>query len=568
MIQKLIDRKYGRVYTPELLSRYIAKKTIQYAFADSKFTTMNHISVIDPAIGDGQLLKSFNKQLKHVQNTHFYGIDMDSKAIKNCNKNFNKGTISLLKTNSLIPNSKMTLNDGWKKIFQTFNKGKKFDLLIANPPWGADISNYVHKLNKNEFQTLQKGVDTFELFIELATKIVRKDGYFSFIVPDSILNDGKNVIKNILTSNTELKFISRLGEKMFPGVNRACVIIICKNTKFSSKNSIDCFRLTSEDRKKILDGNMTLSESEKLHSHKIPQSRFLKNIDNHFDIDLKENEKNVLKKIKNSKLLGSVISSTRGVELGISGKICKCNSCGFWSPLSEKNDMICSRCNSKIVMKNVEQSTIISSNKTSNSMPIITGRDLKRYVCNSTKWIKLGYRGINYKPKNTYDSPKILIRKTGVGITAGLDYSSSYATQVVYILRNRKQNNIDLEFIISLINSRVYYFFLAKSFGEVEWRSHPYLTQTQIRNLPLPDLDTKKNKILIKQITKMLKFALSKGKPSKTVDLEIEIMIGKLFSLDKNDYKIIFNTINQSQELLPIKELKNIQFNEILNQIE
>jgi len=230
--------------------------------------------------------------------------------------------------------------------------------------------------------------------------------------------------------------------------------------------------------------------------------------------------------------------------------------------------MICSRCNSKIVMKNVEQSTIISSNKTSNSMPIITGRDLKRYVCNSTKWIKLGYRGINYKPKNTYDSPKILIRKTGVGITAGLDYSSSYATQVVYILRNRKQNNIDLEFIISLINSRVYYFFLAKSFGEVEWRSHPYLTQTQIRNLPLPDLDTKKNKTLIKQITKMLKFALSKGKPSKTVDLEIEIMIGKLFSLDKNDYKIIFNTINESQELLPIKELKNIQLNEILNKIK
>ena len=60
-------------------------------------------------------------------------------------------------------------------------------------------------------------------------------------------------------------------------------------------------------------------------------------------------------------------------------------------------------------------------------------------------------------------------------------------------------------------------FFLVKSFGEMEWRSHPYLTQTQIRNLPLPDLDTKKNKILIKQITKMLKVALSKGKPSKII---------------------------------------------------
>jgi adenine-specific DNA-methyltransferase len=568
MIQKLTDRKYGRVYTPELLSRYIAKKTIQYAFADPKFTTMNHISVIDPAIGDGQLLKSFNKQLKNIQNVNFYGIDVDSKAIKNCNKNFNNESISLLKTNSLIPNSKMTLNDGWKKIFQIFNKGKKFDLLIANPPWGADISKYVHKLNKNDFQTLQKGVDTFELFIELATKIVRKDGYFSFIVPDSILNDGKEVIKNILTSNTELKFISRLGEKMFPGINRACVIIICKNTKFNSESYIDCFRLTSEDKKKILDGTMTLSESEKLHSHKIPQSRFLNNFHNHFDIDLKENETKVLQKIKNSNLLGDYLSSTRGVELGISGKVCKCNSCELWSPLSEKNEVICSNCSNKIIKNESEQFTIISSKKIPNSVPIITGKNLKRYVCKPTNWIKLGYDGIGYKSKSTYDSPKILIRKTGVGITAGLDYSSSYTTQVVYILKNRDKNNPDLEFFLSLLNSRLYYFFLAKSFGEIEWRSHPYLTQTQIKNLPLPDLESNENKKIIKQITKKLKFALSKGKLSKRVDLEIELMIGKLFSLDKNDYKIIFDSINESQELLPIKELKNFQLYEIQNKMK
>ena len=102
----------------------------------------------------------------------------------------------------------------------------------------------------------------------------------------------------------------------------------------------------------------------------------------------------------------------------------------------------------------------------------------------------------------------------------------------------------------------------------MEWRSHPYLTQTQIKNLPLPDLESMENKKIIKKITKKTKIALSKGKLSKKVDLEIELMVGKLFSLNKNDYKIIFDSINESQELLPIKELKNFQLYEIQNKMK
>ena len=45
-------------------------------------------------------------------------------------------------------------------------------------------------------------------------------------------------------------------------------------------------------------------------------------------------------------------------------------------------------------------------------------------------------------------------------------------------------------------------------------------------------------------------------------------MVGKLFSLNKNDYKIIFDSINESQELLPIKELKNFQLYEIQNKMK
>lgn len=573
MSQKLIVKKNGAVFTPEMLSDYFAAKTLQYVLEDTCISKKKKLSIIDPACGDGQLLKSIGNQIiqKQIKNVNFCGLDKDFRTTEVCKQKLNfldkKAKLSILKKNSLMPLSKGSLREGWEDIFQEINQNKKFDILIANPPWGADISQYRGKLDSDEFSSLQNSVDSFELFVELATKIVEEGGYFSFIVPDSILNHGKSVIRDILTTNTEIKFIARLGEKIFPGINRACVIIICKNSQ-SSKNNVDCFRLLSKDKKKILNGKLTFFEAEEIHSHKIPQKRFLKNPYKQFDIDLKENETAVLSKLKTSKSLGDMLSSTRGVELGISGEICQCENCSLWSPLSDSDEIQCTKCGEKFANSLAEKEKIVSTKKTSNSVPIITGMDMKRYSCNQTKWIKLGKNGINYKSREIYESPKILIRKTGVGITAGIDYSSSYTTQVVYILKNKKETNPALEFFIALINSRVYYFYLVKSFGEVEWKSHPYLTQTQIKDLPLPDLEDIQNKKIIKEIVAKLRPILKKGKPSNQIDLEIELLVGKLFSLSKKDYKIIFNSIDESEELLPVKELKNIQLKQIISRMK
>ena len=181
-----------------------------------------------------------------------------------------------------------------------------------------------------------------------------------------------------------------------------------------------------------------------------------------------------------------------------------------------------------------------------------------------SKWIKLEKNGINYKSKKTYESPKILIRKTGVGITAALDYTNSYTNQVVYILRSNGKSNLDLEFFIALINSRAYYFYLIKAFGELEWKSHPYLTQTQVLSLPLPDLKSEKNIRIAKEIALLLRSELKNGKLSRSIDLKIESMVGKMFWLKKKDYQIIFDAINDLDELLPVRELKTFDQKEFL----
>ena len=161
-----------------------------------------------------------------------------------------------------------------------------------------------------------------------------------------------------------------------------------------------------------------------------------------------------------------------------------------------------------------------------------------------------------------------MIRKTGVGITAALDYTDSYTNQVVYIFKPKPLVNIKLEFFIALINSRVYYFYLTKSFGELEWRSHPYLTQSQILSLPVPDIYSEENQYRIRELTNLVKLYLKNNRITPEIDVKIESLIGKMFGLSVEDYKIIFELITSSEELIPIKELKNISLETLSRQLE
>jgi tRNA1(Val) A37 N6-methylase TrmN6 len=562
--EQMIVHKNGVVYTPEKLAHYLAQKTAHYMLTDPDFKEKKDISIIDNAVGDGILLEAMANALsrnKRIDTISLCGIDFDSKAIENSQKRLKHlgYNLTLINTNSLCPFNK-ELSQGWKQIFEQNKVIGGFDCLIENPPWGADFSDYKNKLNKEYFTVLQGQVDSYELFLQLALTVVKKGGYFAFIIPDSILNHGKVIIRKLLLDSTEIKFIARLGEKIFLNINRACSLIICKNSSPSNTNLVDCFRLTKKDRLSILHDALTFSEAELKSAHQVPQSRFTHNRDRQFDIDLRENEAQVLQKIRNTKsTLRDVLLSHRGVELGSSGLICRCPHCKAWAPMSESFSIKCSKCGSVFNPQIAEKTNIVLTTPASHSMPLITGSDLKRYVGAPSKWIIIDKKGINYKPKSYYENPKILIRKTGVGLTATLDYSGSYTNQVVYIFRTKSKFYPELEFFIALINSRAYYFYLAKSFGELEWRSHPYLTQSQILGLPMPNIFAESNKGTIEGIVSLLQPTLKDGqKPSDKIDLEIERLIGKLFSLTEKDYKIIFDAIDESDELLPILDLKNI----------
>lgn len=70
--------------------------------------------------------------------------------------------------------------------------------------------------------------------------------------------------------------------------------------------------------------------------------------------------------------------------------------------------------------------------------------------------------------------PKIVIRKTGLGINAFLDMESTYISQTVYSCQYIDRKNSDpIEYYLALLNSRVIYYYYLKKYGENDGKHIP-----------------------------------------------------------------------------------------------
>lgn len=600
-----LNKQNGVVYTPSNLANYIGLKLIEYSFQyltlgagphregqTLNFPNLTNLRMIDPACGHGELLlalwDAFCNQLAIAYgNLASYlapdprevlcGIDIDEEASRTTQRriksishtNVETRTNNILRTNALYPFNKASSQKGWEIAMNRFRAIEGFDILIANPPWGADTEAYDNRLSKGEFVLYKGQFDTSDLFVELALRIVKPGGYFAFIVPDSLFNGERSLLRRILLEKTEIKYVGRFGEKIFPNINRACAVLICRKNIPSHMTSVDCFRLTPELRKGILLKQSTFKDAEIRLLHQVPQSRFATNKDYLFDIYLKENEKDVLEILRSSKsTFREHLENARGVELAKSGQIAKCNHCGMWIPYPSARNPQCAHCKSRLALDEVESSFIINNREQEGYEPILVGEDINRYRIASCHWICPNKLGINYKNRDIYRSPKIVVRKTGVGLLAAMDYQSLMTNQVVYIFKCKHPdgNMLPIEFFLAVMNSRAIYYYLVKTSGETEWRSHPYLTQNQILDLPLPhsDVGTKQTSETINQIVTLTKpYLMGRAGLSPKVDAEVEYLVSKLYGLSRKHYKYIYDTLMDVEQLLPVKSLGVVSINDI-----
>src|SRR5699024_1868472 len=110
-----------------------------------------------------------------------------------------------------------------------------FDLVIGNPPYifarNQSFSEDMKKYYLATYKVSEYQANTYTLFIELAYKLMRKGGTFSFIIPNNFLTIQTNAkIREFITMETSDVVLINSLDKIFADASvDNCIIFFKKN---------------------------------------------------------------------------------------------------------------------------------------------------------------------------------------------------------------------------------------------------------------------------------------------------------------------------------------------------
>ncbi len=259
-------KEQGIYYTPSYIVDYIVKNTVGEYIKTHTPEEIRTVRILDPACGSGSFLIRAYKELETYWNNYYkknkeisesartvkqakfdpqaesgtlefystkaeilmnniFGVDLDPKAVEIAQLNLllqiseRKRRLPLLQNNIKIGNS--LIDDPkisnrafkWEEEFPEIMKDGGFDIVIGNPPYGADLkSAELDYLDINYLTNSKRNYDTYPLFVERANSVLLGGGYFSFIVPDTFLRKNNfRPFRDFLLSRFKIKKIFEIG---------------------------------------------------------------------------------------------------------------------------------------------------------------------------------------------------------------------------------------------------------------------------------------------------------------------------------------------------------------------
>lgn len=546
-MSKINRHRLGSYYTPGDLALWVAERAVGELPQNQR-----RLVAFDPACGDGALLRAVRTSNPRIR---AIGCDVDARAVAQAQRN--RGC-KIFKYNPLLPRRGSTVEAHWHDALG----GVQPDLFIMNPPWGIHLNGHLERLRKH-YALATGQFDSFELFCEGAIRSAKSGAILAFILPDSIFYTEKQKFRQLLLESIHLRLIARLGEGFFEGVFRSTTVIIGKKSTRGGRRYVGCLRLTPKDRVRVLRRLESFESITQKRLHYVDQSRFYEDARKRFDLDVRREEFSTLRKIRVIETTWSDwLRSARGVEISKNGGVAICPRCHCARPLPrEGRTALCEGCARAFVINSSNRETIIFAHHDAphGSRRIIVGEDVDRYRVEPSRMIKPGVAGIDYKPFLHKKRERILVRKTGLGIKAALDYSGNYTTQVVFMYFREDPDvpQFFLYYVLGLLCSRVILAYFLRTHGETEWKSHPYVTQEILNSLPIPTFVQGSWKEKQARAIAETAYAFTQQpERSLAADVFIDCLVAGLFRLSRSDCRWIYSVLNEAEPLQPIRSMR------------
>lgn len=439
--------------------------------------------VLDPCCGTGQFLLSASEKLNNPSNV--WGFDIDETAVRLARINL------LLK----FPNRNFSPHIYHKNTLielQSDNTIPRFDVVITNPPWGAHFS-------QSEIAKLQqlypsiKSNEPFSFFLKNGIELLKEGGVLSFILPEAILNVKvhKDIRSTILEETTirKIKHLDRLFKNVFTPVIRL-------------------------DIKKSVPVGMEEVEVERnKRFHKVSQARLKDNSDYIFDVFNNQEDLAIFNKTYG---FSHITLNDKNAEWAL----------GVVTGNNKKH---------------------LFRQRVKNSEPILTGKDIKRFITDSPKnFIVFQPAKLQQvAPESKYRAKEKLIYKfISKELVFAYDNKGAITLNSANILIP-KVKNYPIKTILALFNSSLYQFVYQRKFNSIK------VLRSNIEKLPLPLLVPKEHRKIGQLVDALLNTSLS-DENRKEIYLKMDEAIMDIFSLTRTERDYIKSKVKMSNKSLKI----------------
>ncbi|MBI1956673.1 MAG: Eco57I restriction-modification methylase domain-containing protein, partial [Acidobacteria bacterium] len=404
----------------------------------------------------------------------------------------------------------------FEDAFPEVMKRGGFDAIIGNPPYGM-VSDPVQKSYFGDhFEAIEGRFDTFELFIERATKLCRDQRLVGYIVPNPLLSNlFARRLRRYMLENYSLEEVTNFGVDVFadPTIH-TCIIILSRGRRPNTMVKV---------RKQV----MSEDALQQPYDYEIAQDQFGKNANCVFDIFFDPETSTLLRKL-----------SSAGEPLG---DICFIRQC-----IKTGND----------------EKYVESANRSPGRqwMPSLRGKSIERYFTKEKNlFIKYGsWLARNWANKSFYEVPKIAIRETGSRITATLDMEHRYFLSSLYAIYPKSPSEeLSLQYLLAILNSSLAMHFVKKVALELTKGAFTKLRTNQLARLPIRRInfsdraDKARHDEIVTKVDAMLeaKVQLAKAKTDKdksyyenkcaALDRQIDRLVYQLYGLTEEEVQIV-----------------------------
>jgi len=408
----------------------------------------------------------------------------------------------------------------WESAFpEVFAQGG-FDVVVGNPPYGADLSGLLDYLLL-KYPEAKKFPDSYCLFILKATNLLKQGGELGFVVPNTFCDlEGCNDFRLWLLSKNKLSKLYQSGWAFKDAIVDTVVFILEKN-----------------DSKENDTVSITIDETQ----YKRTIGDFLNSPLHKIDYRNNEDDLLLLNKIKSVPTLSDFVVAKAGVKLYEKGK--------GTPPQTEKTLL--------------ERPFTIKNKQLKGWLPLFRGEDINRYFIHPEKeFVNYGSWLAAPRSKDLFESPKILMRRTDDKIKSCLEFSGAICVNSCHVI---KLNDVGLQkisysYLLGLLNSKLLQQvfeiqnpqMIGKVFSEIKVI---YVERLPIHPINFNDPAEKSaHDKIVALVESML--ALHKSFASAQNPHEKERLEKQIKSADEGIDKLVYELYGLSQEEIEIVESK------------